>query len=175
VIDARWAAHGYDFPRALALLHSMHRAIVASSDPLPNIEFSIILGDWAGDSELERRWPVWVLSRHWTEEDKWVMPDFGYWSWPLDVIGDYSQVRRDIRENEPAWNEKIPKAVWRGSSATNELREQLVNVSKGRPWSDVHEIKWKNRTTLAPGMKDLSLSMADHCNYKYALHSEGKL
>jgi hypothetical protein len=130
------------------------------------------LGDWPGDKEA--RWPLWVLTRHSTDDDKWVMPDFGYWSWPLDVVGDYTQVRKDIRENEKAWESKIPKAVWRGSSTTNELRQQLLTTSKGKSWSDIQEIIWENRTTLAPGMQELSLSMSEHCSYQYVVHTEGK-
>jgi hypothetical protein len=152
----------------------MHRAIVAYSGPLPNIEFSMVLGDWPGDSEIHR-YPVWVLTRFTTEEDKWVMPDFGYWSWPLDVVGEYSQVRRDIRENEPDWKEKIPKAVWRGSAQTNDLRKDLIEVSKDHGWSDIKEIIWENMTTLAAGMEDISLSMPEHCDYQYVVHTEGKI
>jgi hypothetical protein len=114
-----------------------------------------------------------VLTRHITEEDKWVMPDFGYWSWPIDVIGEYSQVRRDIIENEPEWFKKVPKAVWRGSTKTNVIREVLVNASKGKSWSDVHAISWENQTHMALGMDELSLSMPEHCNYQYVLHTEG--
>lgn len=102
------------------------------------------------------------------------MPDFGYWSWPLDVVGDYTQVRRDIRENEEEWQRKTPKAVWRGATSTNELRKSLLHEAEGRSWSDVQEIVWANRTTLAPGMAELSLSMAEHCRYQYVVHTEGK-
>lgn len=130
------------------------------------------LGDWPGDKSGQL--PLWVLTRHSADDEKWVMPDFGYWSWPLDVVGDYTQVRRDIRENEKEWQRKVPKAVWRGASATNELRESLLNESEGKPWSDVKEIVWENRTTLAPGMAELSLSMSEHCNYQYVVHTEGE-
>ncbi|QDS70867.1 hypothetical protein FKW77_005709 [Venturia effusa] len=171
VIDSKWAGHGYDIPRALALLYSIHRAVVAFPGPLPNIEFSMGLGDWPGDSAGQ--WPLWVLTRRTSDEEKWVMPDFGYWSWPLDVVGDYTQVRKDIRENEKKWQKKVPKAVWRGASATNGLRQSLLNESEGRTWSDVKEIVWQNQTTLAPGMAQLSLTMPEHCKYQYVIHTEG--
>jgi hypothetical protein len=87
-----------------------------------------------------------------------VMPDFGYWSWPIDVIGEYTQVRQDIIENEPEWTKKVPKAVWRGSTKTNVLREALVNVSKGRSWSDVEEISWENVCLLNPYLQNSCLT-----------------
>lgn len=130
------------------------------------------LGDWPGDKTGQ--WPLWVLTRNSSQEEKWVMPDFGYWSWPLDLVGDYTQIRKDIREDEQQWQNKVPRAVWRGASATNELRAALLDESEGKSWSDVQEIVWMNRTTLAPGMAELSLSMAEHCNYQYVVHTEGK-
>jgi hypothetical protein len=160
-------------PRALALLNSIQRSVVSYPGSIPNIEFSVCLGDWPGDGET--RWPIWVLTRRYDEEDKWVMPDFGYWSWPIDVIGEYSQVRTDILENEPDWKDKIPKAVWRGATATNQLREKLVEESEGKEWSDVHKISWENRTHMALGMDELSLSMPEHCDYQYVIHTEGML
>lgn len=171
-MDYTWASHGYDVPRALALLHSIHRSIIAFPGFLPNIEFTMSLGDWPGDNE--GKWPIWVLTRHVDEPDKWVMPDFGYWSWPLDVIGEYTQVRNDIRENEPDWNQKIKKAVWRGSTKTNKMREDLVRVSQDEAWSDIREVKWLNMTTVTEDSVDLILSMADHCNYQYVVHTEGQ-
>ncbi|KAF2435421.1 hypothetical protein EJ08DRAFT_580281 [Tothia fuscella] len=171
VVDAKWADHGFDVPRALALLSSINRAIDSYPDPLPNIEFSVGLGDWPGTDSKSR--PLWVLTRRFDEEDKWVMPDFGYWSWPLDVIGAYSQVRSDITENEPDWSDKINKAVWRGATGTNDLRKLLVEVSEGKKWSDVKEISWENSTHMAIGMDALSISMSEHCNYKYVIHTEG--
>jgi len=171
VIDVKWSEHGFDVPRAIAIVHSIHRSIIAYQGPIPNIEFTMSLGDWPGDEEA--RWPIWVLTRYIDEEDKWVMPDFGYWSWPLDVVGEYSQVRRDIQENEPSWDSKYGKAVWRGAIATNQLREDLVKAANGKHWSDVHDIVWQNMTTLAPGMEKLSITMPEHCNYQYVIHTEG--
>jgi hypothetical protein len=170
-VDAKWAGHGFDVPRALAALNSIQRSIIAYQGSIPNVEFSFCLGDWPGDAE--NRHPLWVLTRHVDEEDKWVMPDFGYWSWPIDVIGEYSQVRRDIVENEPKWAQKVPKAVWRGSTKTNALREVLVKVAGGKSWSDIHAISWENQTHMALGMDQLSLSMPEHCNYQYVVHTEG--
>jgi hypothetical protein len=172
IIDYKWAKHGYDLPRALALLHQIHRAIVAYAGSLPNIEFSMSLGDWPGDPDA--KWPVWVLTRHVDEQDKWVMPDFGYWSWPLDVVGDYTQVRNDIRENEVPWEEKAKKAVWRGATNTNKLREDLVRVSEDRIWSDVHAVRWVSMTAMDEESRRRSLTMTDHCNYQFLIHTEGK-
>ncbi|KIW08853.1 uncharacterized protein PV09_00778 [Verruconis gallopava] len=171
IIEHRFSEHGYDLPRALSLLHEIHRAIIAYSGPLPNIEFSMSLGDWPGDPDA--KWPIWVLTRWKDENDKWVMPDFGYWSWPLDVIGDYSQFRTDVRENEVPWEDKLKKAVWRGAVGTNKLREDLVRVSKGRSWSDIHAVEWINMTTMDDGSFKRSLTITDHCNYQFLVHTEG--
>ena len=172
VIKANWADHGYDVPRAIALLQQIHRSIIGYQGVLPNVEFTISLGDWPKDPH--DKWPIWVLTRHKQEFDKWVVPDFGYWSWPLGVLGDYTQFRRDVEENEVSWKDKIKKVVWRGSVKTNKLREDLVAKSQGRAWSDIHEVQWLNITTMEEKSSKRSLTMVDHCNYQFAVHTEGK-
>jgi hypothetical protein len=155
------------------LLYQIHRAIIAYQGPLPNIEFTIALGDWPGDPD--GKWPVWVLCRNKEESNKWVIPDFGYWSWGLDPIGDYTQVRNDIAENQVHWAEKIKKAVWRGATHTNGLRKDLIQASQDQPWSDIHAMKWINMTHMDEESYRRSLTMSDHCNYQFLVHTEGKL
>jgi Glycosyl transferase family 90 len=160
-----------DVPRALSILHSIHRAITAYSGHIPNIEFSFCLSDWPND--FEHRYPLWVLTRHINEDgEKWVMPDFGYWSWPGPFMGEYSKLRSEIAENEPdSWEQKKPQAVWRGATTTNDLRNKLVEVTKGKKWADVKAIFWDNKDNLE---KD-GITVPEHCNYQYVLHTEGKL
>jgi len=168
VITAHWADHGMDFPRALAILHSIQRAIVASPSPAPNVEFSVNLGDWPGDPRNEH--PHWVLTRLADgDHDKWVMPDFGYWSWPGPFMGEYSKLRAEIAANEGAWDRKKPKAVWRGATTTNDIRGRLVKATRGKAWSDVQAINWAEKATL----DEFGLSVPEHCDYQYVLHTEG--
>jgi hypothetical protein len=168
IIDAHWAKHGMDLPRALALLQSIHRAIIAYPGTLPNVEFSMCLSDWPADPD--HIYPLWVLTRNANDKEKWVMPDFGYWSWPGEFMGEYTKLRREITENEPVWEKKIPKAVWRGATTTNKLREALVAKSKNKSWADVQVIDWSNNKTL----EEFGLTIPQHCNYQFVLHSEGK-
>lgn len=143
------------------------------AETLPNIEFTISLGDWPEDPGGQR--PLWTLTRHIGEHNKWTMPDFGYWSWPLSVVGDYTQFRKDVEENEPTWDDKLKKAVWRGAIGTNRLRADLVRVADSHQWSDVHAIKWTSITTMDEESQKRSLTMSDHCNYQFLLHTEGAL
>jgi hypothetical protein len=157
-----------DFPRGLAILHSIHRAIVASPSRVPNVEFSVNLGDWPGDPRNEH--PHWVLTRFADgDHDKWVMPDFGYWSWPGPFMGEYSKLRAEIAANEVAWAGKKPKAVWRGATTTNDIRGLLVKATRGKAWSDVQAINWAEKSTL----DEFGLSVPEHCDYQYVLHTEG--
>jgi hypothetical protein len=84
------------------------------------------LGDWPGDPD--GKWPIWVLTRHKDEYDKWTMPDFGYWSWPLDVVGDYTQFRHDVRENELSWKENTRMAAWlHGAAPRTRIRCEAIS------------------------------------------------
>ncbi|KAF2674938.1 DUF821 domain-containing protein [Microthyrium microscopicum] len=167
IIDVEWADHGYDVPRAIAILHSINRAVISYPGKLPNIEFALNLSDWPLDPD--HRWPLWVFTRHEEDPEKWVVPDFGYWSWPESFMGEYSELRHEIRENEPSWQHKFPKAVWRGAIATNELREELLKKSKNKPWADIKSITWDDKANL----KKIGLTIPQHCNYKFVVHTEG--
>jgi Glycosyl transferase family 90 len=145
-------------------LFSIQRAIDAFQGPLPNIEFSVCLGDVA--SEPEDQHAVWVLTKRREQEEQWIMPDFGYWSWPNSNMGEYNEIRREIEDSEPAWDDKKPLAVWRGAPQTNPLREALIKVTEGKSWSDVRAIEWGNSTS---GF----LTMPEHCQYQYVMHTEG--
>lgn len=81
-------------------------------------------------------------------------------------MGEYNEVRREIQDTEPAWEDKKPLVVWRGAPHTNPLREELIKVAKGKSWSDVRAISWDNSTI---GF----LSMPEHCQYQYVVHTEG--
>ncbi|KAF2447368.1 hypothetical protein P171DRAFT_250949 [Karstenula rhodostoma CBS 690.94] len=156
--------------RALGALHQIDRAVTTSPEPLPNIEFSFVVSD-IPDSEHQHR-TSWSLTRLAIDEEMWFMPDFGFWSWPLDLVGSYEQIRAEMRANEVVWEKKVPKALWRGAVKTNKVRNSLVRASQGKSWADVHEVKWKNRTDVAVG--SAVLSMADHCNHQFLIHTEGR-
>jgi hypothetical protein len=103
----------------------------------------------------------------------WVMPDFGYWSWPLDLVGEYQQIRSDMQSSEIDWEKKIPKALWRGAVKTNkEVRGALMSVTRGKSWADVDEVTWKSRIDVTA--ESAALPIRDHCKYQFLIHTEGK-
>lgn len=144
---------------------------MTASEPIPNIEFTFVPADIADPDR--KKTPVWALSRQNHEEEKWLMPDFSFWSWPLDPVGEYSQVREQIQRTEPVFEYKIPKAVWRGAVKTNPLRKQLIKATNNQPWADVVNIGWSSRLSMASSSKANSLSMPDHCQYTFVIHTEG--
>ncbi|KAF2008885.1 hypothetical protein BU24DRAFT_474962 [Aaosphaeria arxii CBS 175.79] len=158
--------------RALSTLHQIDRAIATSPESLPDIEFTFVVSD-VPDIKHQHH-TFWSLSRLAIDEEMWLMPDFGYWSWPVDLVGNYEQIRAEIEANEVVWEEKVPKALWRGAVKTNKVRSSLMRVSQGKSWADVHEVRWKNRTDIAADSADLALSIVDHCGYQFLIHTEGR-
>jgi hypothetical protein len=157
--------------RALATLHQIDRAVATSPEPIPNIEFSFVVSDFPDTKHQHHTF--WSLSRLAIDEETWLMPDFGYWSWPLDLVGNYEQIRAEIKVNEVVWEQKVPKALWRGAIKTNKVRGSLIKVSQGKSWADIHEVKWKNQTDVAAGSAELALSIVDHCGHQFLIHTEG--
>ncbi|KAF2404680.1 hypothetical protein EJ06DRAFT_541149 [Trichodelitschia bisporula] len=160
--------------RALAILHAINRAVLTSRDPVPNIEFAFSIADIADPYRLGRT--IWALSRRPEEKEKWLMSDFGYWSWPLGQVGEYSQIRAEIVDAERGveFKDKIPQAVWRGAAGTNALRKDLLRVTKGKNWADVRELFWASATELRPESASLALSIPAHCRYQFVVQTEGR-
>ena len=144
---------------------------MSSHEPIVDIEFSFSISDIADPAHSRK--PIWALSRLAFEEEKWVMSDFGYWSWPLNVVGEYRELRSQIREHEVEWAKKLPKAVWRGAAGTNALRKSLIGITKDKGWADIKEVFWKSATELKDGSVGVALSIPEHCNYQYLLQTEG--
>ena len=116
----------------------------------------------------------WALSRLPHDKKTWLMPDFGYWSWPLDLIGNYEQIRVEMAQNQPAWEKRIQKVLWRGALKTNKLRQTMYRATRGKSWADIEEVKWKNQTMVSAGSTASAISMVDHCKYQYLLQTEGR-
>lgn len=108
-------------------------------------------------------------------DNYWVMPHFSFWSWPLQFIGtvDEALARIEAVEREAAWDEKIDKAVWRGTAWFNsvgntQLRPQLLQLSKGKEWADVETLNWETNGEKANN----SIPIEEFCKYKYIIYTE---
>lgn len=176
ILEVKFSGNRHDSTRALAILHALDRAVTASPSPLPDTEFSFCVSDTCDPTHTHT---IWALSRLAEDEKMWLMPDFGYWAWPLDLVGGYEQIRAEIVANEnesksgQGWNKKIPKVVWRGAIKTNKLRETLVGVTRGKIWADVQGMQWKNRTHVSEWSVANAIPMVDHCAYQFVLQTEG--
>lgn len=165
---------GY-FTRVIGVLQSVHRAVLTSPEPIPNIEFTLFSVDKVHNVT------GWALTRASDDVETWLMPDFGYFSWPENKISSYNHVQRRAREMEEGsphsgpeqkaypWKDKTPKLVWRGSEGPKGApRRALVSAAKDQPWGDALPIHWDPKQ----GHVNV-ISMADHCRWKYVAHTEG--
>jgi hypothetical protein len=153
--------------RDQATLHALHRAIVTSPEPLPNIEFTFNADDIASPDDT-----TWAYSRRKSDNKLWLMPDFGYWSWPEPKIGSYSEVqmKATAMDAKVPWARKIDKLVWRGAMMDLLVREQLFEASAGHEWADIKILNWEDE---AQGLSHNVLTMDEHCGYKFVAHTEG--
>jgi len=173
ILEAKYSGQGFDSPRALAILHALHRAIITSPEETPNIEFAFSVNDVADKEHKGGTRPIWALSRTAKEPQQWLMSDFGYWSWPLKLVGSYDQIRREIGDTEIEFAVKKKQAVWRGSVKTNRVREDLIRITKGKKWADVSKIEWSSATAVSGHDVVKALSIPDHCQYQFVIQTEG--
>ena len=158
-----------------AILHAIHRAMMTSPAVLPNAE--IVLNCW--DKAVETG-ALWALTRAEPATNvTWLMPDFGFWSWPEPKTGAFTEIRRkavameesaDENPSGIAWSRerKIPKLLWRGALIGG-LRQGLVDKTKGQDWADVELITWADKEGIARKRKDTD----EHCQYKFLAYTEG--
>ena len=169
------------FTRGKASLNSLNRALAAFPDRqnLPNIEFTFTTEDMSrGES------PIWAYSKRDDEKAVWLMPDFGYWSWPEVNIGPYKEIRQRIAAVDDGgitakgkvasglrFKDKKKQLFWRGSVVTNEaLRGKLMQASQGKSWSSVRQINWGDPNDVRENL----IPMEDHCRYMFLAHVEGR-
>lgn len=160
---------GEIYSRGYAVLQAIHRAVVSSPDPLPNIEFIV-----STDDKLPPE-PLWSFAREIGDEKTWLMPDFGFWSWPETKVGSYSEVQRkaiamEDTSNNPSgkawgWKNKKDQLFWRGAVMGLEVREQFISITADKSWADVKALDWKKKETVK--------SMDEHCQYRYLAQTEG--
>lgn len=169
------------FTRGKATLHSLHRALAAYPDRqnLPDIEFTFTTEDMSrGES------PIWTYSKRDDEDGVWLMPDFGYWSWPEVNVGPYKDIRQRIAAVDDGgmtvkgkkvpglrFKDKKKQLFWRGNVITNDaLRSKLLEASDRKSWSNVHGINWGDPKDVETNL----IPMEDHCRYMFLAHLEGR-
>jgi hypothetical protein len=170
IIHSRGLNHfGHWKERHRATLDNIHRAIMTSPEPIPNIEFSIKINDDVNLTDQNPNATLWAFSRNIHDpvhEQLWIIPDFNFWAYPR-VAGSFSEYQRRAVEVGNDFDGKIPKLVWRGTLEFNsEVRAPLLEQSKGQSWSDVVKVD-------ADSGEDIRMSAEDHCRYKFAVHTEG--
>ena len=102
------------------------------------------------------------------------MSDFGYWSWALELVGEYQQIRDEISVSELSFEEKRKQVVWRGSVSTNKQRESLIAFTKGKRWADVQSVEWATATQVRQSDKGKTLTIPENCQYQFLIQTEGK-
>lgn len=171
IIQAQGVWRGDDRLRSLATLGSLNRAITSYQGRLPNIEFSLTVGDPALVDPASD-YTTWSYSRLLPyQETLWLMPGYGFWGSPATGMRSYSEFRSILDDSEDDFLDKIPKLVWRGTLDVtgSDVRKALLKESEDQDWSDAKTLDWKNETSV---MKDL-ISMEDHCAYMFAAETGG--
>ncbi|KAI1978859.1 hypothetical protein LOZ53_002808 [Ophidiomyces ophidiicola] len=170
----------YTFTRAKATLSSLNRALAAISgrEQMPNIEFIFSSEDFTHGPS-----PIWTYSKREKETSAWLMPDFGYWSWPEVKIGSYREIRRRVAAIDNGifvdgkhipgmrFQDKHPVLFWRGNIATApKLRQSLLDVTHNQSWASVLPINWNDSESI---QRDF-VPIEDHCRYMFLSHVEGR-
>ncbi|PWN49219.1 hypothetical protein IE53DRAFT_156694 [Violaceomyces palustris] len=149
------------FTRINAALGLLQQSVITSRERLPDVEFCLSTNDWGSMGKMS-------LDRAPYLEDVWLMPDYGWYSWPEPGVGSYSELReKTLRvERSTKWEEKIPKLFWRGNMGVGTAdRESMLGVSEKYEWNDAKPLDWGKPEEIVP--------MEDHCKWKFHGFPEG--
>ncbi|SPO29734.1 uncharacterized protein UTRI_05556 [Ustilago trichophora] len=149
------------FTRVNSALALLFQSVVGSREKLPDAEFCLSANDWGSMGKFS-------LDRAPYLEDLWLMPDYGFYSWPEPGIGSYTEHREKVLEVEKAhpWENKIPKLFWRGAMGVGTAdRKALLAAAENHEWNDVKPLDWGNRQGF--------VTMEDHCKWKFHAFPEG--
>jgi hypothetical protein len=140
-----YVKNGNERERILGTLAQIDRSLATTptSDPsIPNIEFSLSLDDLPRRSKESGIFFGYTRQENLEHNGIWLMPNYAYWSWNYTHAPSWNSIRREIHEVEKQvpWLHKDPRLVWRGKIKMAKLREELVKVSAGQPWSDVKPV-----------------------------------
>ncbi|KAJ5661706.1 CAZyme family GT90, partial [Penicillium maclennaniae] len=159
---------GSIWSREIATLAAINRALVSSPEPLPNIEFAFNTDDRIDEVAL------WGYARRSEDDLIWLIPDFGYWSWPEIKAGSTKEVLLKVESAEKQdgvdWSSKAKQLLWRGVARMGpEIRDKLLEVTSGKSWANVKELGWGDPASMKNDYK----TMPQHCEYQYVAQTEG--
>lgn len=155
--------------RTISVLHDLHRALITDPErhKIPNVEFIVGREDWVKGDQV-----IFGFTKKATDNEAWMLPDFGFWTWATPSVGSYQAVRRkmeEVEESYPAFDTKIDKLVWRGSVDVGDgVRQSLMRESRDKPWADVEELDWRSGH-----LPYNLLYIEDHCKYRFIAQTEG--
>jgi hypothetical protein len=104
------------------------------------------------------------------------MTDHVWWTWPVPLIGEYTEVRKKIAYREPEWDKKTPQLLWRGVVDMGTVRADLIKATEGKAWSNVRGMAWAGRggtEGASPESRQDALEISDHCKFQYLIYTEG--
>ncbi|GAA5856218.1 hypothetical protein JCM8547_000827 [Rhodosporidiobolus lusitaniae] len=141
--------------RSEAILASLQTAIKTSPEPFPDVEFVFRCTDNLGTGAR------FGLTKQ-RGEEMWLLPDFGFESWPEPRVLGWQDARRKAMEIDSTltWRDKETKLFWRGAYLGAPLREQLGELAAKQSWGDVGTIDW------GAGAVE-RINMEDHCRKKF--------
>lgn len=169
-----------------AALHQLHRALITSPEPVPDTVFSLNFQDQPFGTAWGYSRPIDPALRSQDPNDRtFLMPHFSFWAWKLPFVGSMARAATAITKLEktayPRFIDKIPKAVWRGTSYFNSvhsphLRQNLLAATKDKSWADVQALEWVGGgagNNHQGHNASNALAIEDFCRYRYVLHTEG--
>lgn len=156
--------------RSFMVLAQIHRALITSPEQITDIEFTFTTD--ARPAHHSRSGPsmkLWAFARPPSDYKTWLMPEFGFHSWPgTGDLESFHDVRRKAEDVDHAldWEQKKSRLLWRGGMNDVSQHGGFLDATSGASWADVQAISHHHSED-----RD-QLDMSEHCKSKYLVHTE---
>ncbi|KAI0838765.1 hypothetical protein F5Y06DRAFT_287075 [Hypoxylon sp. FL0890] len=155
-----------------ATLHQIAAALLTTppSEPLPNTIIAFNHEDEPTSPSLSYSRPA-DPSFNGPSKHYFPIPHFSFYSWAIPTVHSFPRASAAITtlETHLSWSSKSPLAIWRGTTWFNNpraarLRQDLVHLTRDKPWADVQPLHANNSNAL---------SIEHFCRHRYIIHTEG--
>ncbi|SNX84763.1 uncharacterized protein MEPE_03472 [Melanopsichium pennsylvanicum] len=174
--------------RTSALLHLLHTAVTSDPSSIPSLAsalrknfnsttgIELVLSEADKDASASSD-AVWVLAKKTSEhasKGTWLLPDFGFASWPEAGIPSFEEYSRlaSLQDHLSPWHAKSDRVLWRGLANGYSPRVDLLSRTKvagAESWADVKQTSFHDK-----GDEFFPLiPMHQHCRSKYLIQTEG--
>eukprot|EP00850_Spirogloea_muscicola_P007457 SM000037S13592 [mRNA] locus=s37:709610:713144:- [translate_table: standard] len=163
-----------DVPDVDIMFDCMDRPHIAKSSAA-ELKDGLITGNGEEPAEEELQ-PLPLLFRYCSNNEHYDVPwpDWSFWGWPETNIDPWDIAKADIQggARETAWQDRVPRAHWKGNPSVARVREDLMGYCKNSYRWPIDLVAQDWDVEVNKGYSNES-ALKSQCKHRYKIYAEG--